>query len=366
MSDAGDRTHDATPRRRQDARREGRVAKSADLAAAACLVVAGGALAAMVPSIAAGLLSLARHWWGEAAVSQTRADAATAFDPGDELASPALQEALQGALFVGLEALFPILLVCAAAGLLATIVQVGLVFSLKAIKPDIKRISPVAGAKRLFSASRLMVIGRAAAALLLSLGLTASLTRTLIPDILSMPKGSSEALASLLGSHLPSLIFGCGLVLLAPGALDLLLARRRLEKELRMTHREVRDEQKREEGDPFFKGQRRKTQRELASSDCKPLRDAKALIVNPTHLAVALHHGADMPIPTVGVRGRGESAATMRKEARALGIPIIRDVTLARALIALDPGSSVPEPLFAAVAAVLAAVYRAELKSKLQ
>jgi flagellar biosynthesis protein FlhB len=346
MSDhAGERSEEATPRRRQEARREGQVAKSADLTAALGLLLGAGALAVLAASAPAHLLALARRIW-------SGAGAGTA-------AAPALLDAAAVAARVAV----PVIAASAIAGVLVTLAQVGPVFAPKVLRPDFSRIDPAAGLKRMFSTQRLMVVVRAAVALLLAATVTAALTHGQARSLLTLPHATPAHLTAFLGTHLTAVIAACGLVLLVPGALDLWLAHRRLAKDLRMSRQQVKDEHKRDEGDPMLKGQRRQAQRELSASPVPALKEARVLVVNPTHIAVAIHHGASLPVPLVGVRGREADAARLRAEARALGIPIVRDVPLARALVCVDPGRPVPEPLFGAVAAVLATVYRASLRA---
>ncbi len=339
MSQAGERTEEATPRRCREARRDGQAAKSADLTAAVCLTAAGAWLAASTTGIAGGTLEFARRAWGGA-----------------------MDVTLTEALSVAAGATLPVLLICASVGALATLLQVGPILSPKVITPKLDRLSPISGVKKLFSFQRLMVIARTALALSLSLAVCIFMTREIARAVIELPASHSPpAFAVLLASHLPLVVAASGLALLAPGALDLLLTRHRLARDLRMTRRQVKDEHKQDEGDPMFRNERRRAQKELAATPVRPLDEAKVLVVNPTHIAVALHHGGDMPVPEVGVRGQGDEATRLRGKARALGLPIVRDVTLARALMELDPGRQVPEALFSAVAAVLAAVYRAKL-----
>jgi flagellar biosynthesis protein FlhB len=145
-------------------------------------------------------------------------------------------------------------------------------------------------------------------------------------------------------------------LLLAAAVAELLLVRVRHLRRLRMTRVEVERDHREDEGDPRLRAERRRLhQRALAAAP----RRATCLVVNPTHLAVALHHRpADDDAPVVGAKGAGARAVALRREARRLGIPVVHDPPLARALYRLaDVGDQIPEELFEAAAAVLAHVH---------
>jgi type III secretion protein U len=146
-------------------------------------------------------------------------------------------------------------------------------------------------------------------------------------------------------------------LLSAFGGLDLALARRRHRKGLMMTREEVVRERREDEGDPRLKAERRRLHRALATA--VPVHRATCLVVNPTHIAVALHHAKlDENAPVVVAKGVGEAAARLRGEARRAGVPVIHDVALARALFRLaEVGDEIPEELYEAAAAVLVHVH---------
>jgi type III secretion protein U len=146
-------------------------------------------------------------------------------------------------------------------------------------------------------------------------------------------------------------------LLLAFGALDLLLVRRRFRGLLMMTPDEVERERREEEGDPRHKAERRRQHRALASAG--PVSRAAVVVVNPTRLAVALGHRPEADeAPVVLAKGTGDDAARIRALARRAGVPIVRDVALARALYQLaEVGEEIPAELYQAAAVVLARVY---------
>jgi type III secretion protein U len=144
-------------------------------------------------------------------------------------------------------------------------------------------------------------------------------------------------------------------VVLLLGVLDLLWARRRHRQSLRMTRDEVRREHREQEGDPRHRAHRRAAHRQLLQAGrARGVEQATVVVVNPTHLAVCLRWAPEeCDAPYLVARGRAEDAAELRRRAEELGIPVVRDVALARSLVLHDVGEEVPEELFQAAAAVL-------------
>ena len=339
-----EKKHPPSPARLRRARAEGKIAKSQALS---------GALtpAALALAVGAGL-----PWAGRALSALCR-----------ELFSGTLRadEALSLSVELGLLLALAPALLAALLGTSLGLLQTGWVFSPRALRPDLARISPTQGLKRLFSLQRLGVLPQAAA---VTAGAALIFVTALLPLASSLPtlllaeplRGAAQVLELFEGL----LLAGGGLALGA-GAVEYLLARRANGRALRMTDQEARDDHKSQEGDPQHKSQRKQAHKEMALAPARPLREARALLVNPTHLAVALHHEPDGGPPVVGARGRDAAAAQLRAEASALGIPILRDRPLARALIRLDPGAEIPAHLYEPVALVLASIYRASRPKEL-
>lgn len=335
---SGSRTEQPTPRRLREARRRGEVARSAELTGAAALLAGLAGLAAAGPGTAAELARLLRA-------------ALAAAPAGTQDPAAALRDGAGAVLRLvaapGLAAL--------AGGALAGALQAGMGFFPEALRPRLERIDPIRGLRRLLSPSRLLqaALGVAKAAALLAV-LAAWLRQS--AGLARLARGGP-------GSALraaPALL-GLGLSLAAAfaafGALDWALARRRHRRALMMTRDEVRREQKEDEGDPAHRAERRRRHRALLEAG--PVSRATVVVVNPTHLAVALQHerGGE-EAPRVVAKGAGRSAARIRSAARRAGVPIVRDVPLARALHRLaEVGDEIPEELYEAAATVLAHLY---------
>jgi type III secretion protein U len=141
---------------------------------------------------------------------------------------------------------------------------------------------------------------------------------------------------------------------------DALLARFRHQARLRMTRQEVIEEHRQTEGDPRSKARRKALHRSLLlAGRARGVRSADVLVVNPTHLAVALRYAPlETEAPYLVAKGRGAQAQALRRESERCGIPVVRDVPLARSLILYDVGEEIPEELYQAAAAVLEVVAR--------
>ena len=149
---------------------------------------------------------------------------------------------------------------------------------------------------------------------------------------------------------------------LALGLVDLLLTRRAWLQRHRMSKDEIKREYRESEGDPALKAARRRAHQEaLTGATLGALKTASVVIVNPTHLATALKYGQDEDLaPSVVAQGQGEMAKLIIDAARAYGVPIVRDVPVARALNDLEIGDEIPEALYEAVAEILRELWQAE------
>ena len=347
----GEKTEQATPRRREEVRRRGNVARSVDLNAAAVLLGSTAAVALLGPSAAS--------WAAQMLTSFLEAPVWTTMTP-DQL-HQVMITTLQG---VG-RGLLPLLLVIAAVALAVNLLQVGFLASTTAITPDLARMSPLRGLQRIFSLQGLV---RLVVNLLKLLGI-AALTSWVV-------YGEMPALAGLaLFEPLQIGHYGvestlalawklCG-ALFVLAILDYGFQKWKYEKDIRMTRQEVRDELKEMEGDPQMRQRRRQIQRELANQRMgAKVPEADVVITNPTELAIAIKYEPhEMAAPLVVAKGAGFLAARIRDIARENDVPLVENKPLAQALYRnVEIGQPVPIDLYEAVAEVLAYVY--QLKGK--
>jgi flagellar biosynthesis protein FlhB len=325
-----EKTEAPTPRRLKQAREAGDSAISATLGQAVAFLVVVALLPALFVALTAGAGGALR-----AAIQTGEGDTAAATWMWLWLSAPVL----------GASAL-----VSAVLGFL----QTGGAFTATRFAPDFSRIDPFQGIKGLLTLERLFSLLRSLLAALAVGWLSWTLLRDRAADLAAIA-GRGEAVATtawLLGKKL---LWGAAVVGLLLGAIDYFFVRRAWLERHRMTHDEVRREHREAEGDPEVKAARRRAHQEaLAGSMIAAVKNATVLFVNPTHLATALRYEAEQDdAPTVIAQGEGDLAQRLIEAAHAYGVPVVRDVPIARALRELTLGEQIPEALYEAVAEVL-------------
>jgi flagellar biosynthesis protein FlhB len=338
-----DKTEEPTPRRLARAREKGDVAVSGAASQAAGFVVALFIVPSTVAATAGTATALLRR--ALATVPQV--------DPAAGLSTTVV-------LLVA-----PLLAVVAAAAALSTVVQTGALFAPQRVTPDLGKLDPLAGLKSLASGQRFWNVARAfVAAVVVALLAWRALSNHLgdLASAIGAPAGAGEIAAHAAGR----MARDAAVVGLFLAIIDLVVVRRALHGRLRMSKTEVKQEHREAEGDPQWKAARHRAHQEmLAAATVNAVKDATVVIVNPEHLATALRYvdGED-EAPAVLATGDGDLARRIQEAARAYGIPVIRDVPVARALSELQVGDTIPEALYEAVAAILDEVWREEEKSE--
>lgn len=337
------RTEPATPKRKREAQRKGTAARSVELPAAASLAVA----AVLLPVTFGRLTGL---WLADVPV--TLAEAA-------RMSPERAVQALGASLGRSLVALVPLVAAVAAVSAGSQFVLAGGRVNPWMLRPRLERVSLRQGAKRLASRQALYELGRNAAKLGI-LGVVAFGTwEHGVQKLAGGTMGLGASLAAL-GATIGDLARRVALLALVIGVVDAVVSRRRVNRSLRMTRQEVRDEHRQTEGNPETKGAIRTRQRKLSRSRMiAAVARADVVLTNPTHLAVALLYRPGAPAPVVVAKGAGEVAERIKAEARHHGVPVMENKALARALFrTVEVGDAVPMALWRAVAEVLAVVYR--------
>jgi type III secretion protein U len=341
-SDSGEKTHQPTQQRLRDARKQGQVAHSQDLTRSVVLAAAAVALLVFGSSAFAALRALAERAWALAGAPSLHV---ALQDIG---AASALTLAFVGA---------PAVAWLALSGALSDFAQAGPLWAAQRIAPDFSRLNPADGLKRIFSLNNLVETAKALFKTALLIGLFALLGRRWLGELLALPGAGVAAAGQLFARLLLELLGSAAALFVLLSFGDLQWQRFEHRRKLRMSTDEVKRERKEHDGDPQLKGQRRQLQRRWATQDLiGAARRASALVVNPTHIAVALEFDAAVASepPSLTAKGHGAIAHAMRAAARDAGVPIVRNVVLARALdreVEID--EAIPETLFDAVAEVL-------------
>ncbi len=343
-----DKTEKATPKHRKRARDKGEVARSGDLSGS-LVVVAGLAVISITgPAIAEAAAASLRGMLGEIA------------HPSQALTTGGLSELMHSATNTMLVTVGPIAAVCLGAALLGGAAQVGGRPRLQTLKPDFRRINPVSGTKNLLGPNlpfeaikavvKVSVVG-AVAALALLPGMTG------LAAIVGIPPA---ALAGLAGHQALAVAQRAAIAYVIIGLVDYGWKRWRHEKQLKMTKQEVRDEAKQYGVSSEVKMALRRRQMQLARARMMAaIPEADVVVTNPTHYAVALRYDGRKTAPEVVAKGQDLIAAQIRRIAQENDVPLVADPPLARALhSSTEIGQVIPEELYAAVAKVLAFVYR--------
>jgi len=346
-----DRTEPATPRRRREAREQGQVARSNDLAAA--VVLLGGLIALYFAArpILARLLDSIRYCLGESDTSVILPDS-----------MPRVGLTVMTA--IGYVVL-PVLLGLMVASIVVGVAQVGWNPTLKPLTPNLSKLSPLAGFKRLFSAQSLVQLGMNVLKMLIVGAVAYRTLRDRYGLVVSAAGMHHWAVTGLLGELLFALALRLAIVLLILGILDYVYHRYKYEQDLRMTKEEVKEEFRSMEGDPQVKQRRRRIQLDLTAQRMRAaVPKADVVVTNPTELAVALQYDEEtMAAPRVVAKGQGFMAEQIRKIAIEHGVPIVERRPLAQALYRqVEVGQEVPPAFYRAVAEILAYVY--ELTSR--
>jgi len=349
MADSGgDKTEKPTPKRLLDARKKGDVPKSRDLVSTVTLLVWVLLFAVLIRPAADRLwalnellfIALERGW-----------DAGGFAQVARSLGGAALE--CVGWLTAAL--LLPVV----AVGLLTDFLQVGAVWAMEKVSPKLEHLNPAEGIKRMFSMDSLMELVKNVAKSAVLLGLGWLLVRHSLPQwiaLLRQDGGGARAFGDLLWDatwRLGAWALGA-FVLVA--MLDTAWQRHSFTKKMRMSLRDIKQEFKDNEGDPLLKQQRKQAHAEWSQQNSsQAARVASALVVNPTHIAVAIDYDRERcPVPSISAKGEGEVAAAMRAAAEEAGVPIVRNVPLARDLLArAEVGEAIPPDLFDIIAEVI-------------
>ena len=344
---AQERTEAPTPRRLEQARKKGQVARSRELNTMTVMLAGAAGMLALGPWISERLRQLL--------ISGLSPAAPDVFDVGDALLGPVLHALVTFAPLLGL------LLIAALAG---PALLGGLVFSAEAARPKLERLNPLAGLKRIFSAQGAMELGKTLLKFTVLTGAAAALLAALANDLLqlgTLPPAAGLAEAARL-VQLAFVVLAAGLAVIA--AADVPFQLWQHFRRLRMTRQEIKDELKETEGNPEVRAKVWRIQQEVASRRMmNDVPTADVVLTNPTHYAVALRY-TDQPhrAPRVVAKGRGLVAARIRELALEHDVPVCSSPPLARAVyFNTELGAESPTALSLAVARVLAYVF--ELKS---
>jgi len=341
-----ERTEQASPKRREEARNKGQVAKSPEVASAAILLACSIFFYFGSGGMVEGLMELTRGTLRESGTTAVSLNTINALIWG-----------WTWKLFL---VMAPLLLTVVITGFLANYLQIGFIFSTETLVPKFEKIDPIKGFQRLASLRSFVELIKS---LLKMAIITVVVWFTLKDELQNMIPLMEESLWGILlytGRISFKILITTCWILIVLAILDYLYQRWEFEKGIRMSRQEVKDEYKQTEGDPHVKSRIRRIQREAARKRMMAnVPKADVVITNPTHLAVAIRYDPEnMYAPTVVAKGAGFVAERIREIAAAHRVPVIENKPVAQLLYkTVDVDQAIPEDLYRAVAEILAYVY---------
>ncbi|HVH46188.1 MAG TPA: EscU/YscU/HrcU family type III secretion system export apparatus switch protein [Labilithrix sp.] len=333
-----DKTEEPTPKRLRKAQEEG----DSPLSTFASQSVAFVCAVAIAP---VAVLALATQAGGDLRVALSRA--------ADVAPSASCDPTVLATSVVLLSA--PVLAAAAITGAVTSLVQTGGVIATKKLTPNLGKLDPIQGFKQLFSGQRLIAVLRAALFAAAVVWIVEAALRS-NAGALARVAGRLDAAASLAAGIALEVAKKAAVIGLFLAILDVVITRRSWRKKLMMTKADVKREHKESEGDPQQKAARERAHHEmLASATVGNVKNASVVVVNPTHIACALRYEEEQgdEAPVLVASGQGDLAKRIIEAAVQYGVPVLRDVPLARALVELEIGDEIPPALYEAVAEIL-------------
>jgi len=342
-----ERTEEATPKRRDEARDEGRVPKSQELTIAVSLLGSAMAISALTPMMGRSLLNILGE--GLSQIGTLRVDMESA---------PLI---LRDTFMKAGSATLALLLALAAATLAIGALQARGVFSLKALEPKFNRLNPAENIKNMIGVKTVVELFKSLAKVAIIGVAGGGSIKTAIPESVTLSQMSQLGFMFLVKKYAIRMLASAGASYLALAGADYLYQWWQHEKSLKMTKEEVKQEMKQNDGDPHIKQRRRALARQYARKQMmKDVPKADVVIVNPTHIAIAIKYDPTVaPAPYVLAIGMNKVALRIKEIAAESGVPMVENRPVARALLkTAKVGTMIPYEMYMAVAEVLAFVIR--------
>lgn len=345
---AEEKTEEATPKKKRDARKKGQVVQSKDINQAIQLI-----FVILTIQITSG-------WFTKISLEIYLIMNDLILDIDQVFNVVTLSVIARDILFKILLMVLPILLVTLVTGVVASYAQIGFLFTIETLKFKLDKINPINGFKRLFSMKSLVEMVKAISKGIVLVYITFSYLNTNMNLILLSFNLEINQFIALLWKFIIVIVLRCAAFLLIVAFFDFIFKKWQQKKESRMSKKEIKDEYKQSEGDPKLKGKIREKQRMMAMSRMmSDVPEADVIITNPTHFAVAiLYKSSDGSSPRVIAKGKNLIAQNIKRIASENDVIIIENKPLARSLYAsVEVGDFIPAELYQAVAEVLAYVY---------
>ncbi|MFD1360354.1 flagellar biosynthesis protein FlhB [Lentibacillus salinarum] len=348
---AEEKTEKATPKKRQDERKKGKIAKSQDVNTAFLLLFCFSLLFVFGTFMKDHMTALYQrtfteyvHW---------------------EVTVNSVNQVLMEVVIELAKMLSPIMLAAIVAGLTANLTQIGFLFTAEPLKFDLNKINPIQGAKRIFSARALVELLKS----LLKIVFIGTITSLVIwiykDDMMMLAFKTVDSAIGFFGEVTILMGIAAAMALLFLSVFDYVYQTYDFEKNIKMSKKDVKDEHKNMEGDPLIKSKRKERQRDIATRRMmSDVPSADVVITNPTHYAIAVKYDeTEASAPFIVAKGADRIALKIKEVAQANDVMTVENRPLARELYdTIEIGDVIPEVFYKAVAEILAYVYRLERK----
>ena len=344
----GEKTEDASPKKKQDAREKGQVFQSKEINTAIVLIAVFYGLKTFSHFMLDSLMGFTKTVYGN-----------YLFDDG-VFTTEGITLMFYKITITTATVVLPIAAIALISGVVLSYAQVGFLFTTKPMEPKLSKLNPIEGFKKLFSKKSVVELIKSFIKIFLVGYVIYSYITDEIVNIISLPNANVGGIVAFLGDSVMSIAYRAGLVLFVMAFFDYLFQRWSHNKELMMSKQEVKEEHKQSDGDPQVKSKIKEKQRQMAMSRMmSDVPEADVIITNPTHYAVAIKYDREISdAPYVLAKGQDLVAQKIKDIASEQDITIVENKPLARTLYAdVEIGQVVPQDLYQAVAEVLAYVY---------
>ncbi len=346
FSDSGEKTEEATSKRKEDSRKKGQVAKSPDIAQIATLLIGMVTLKALGKYYHSTTYSQFRNYFYKMDMTS--------------FTSERLKDVVLSQTIIFFMLVMPVLMAVLITGVIFNYLQVGFLFTLEPIKPTFDKINPVNGIKNMFSMKKLFELCKNIAKMAVIGFYGYKVLKANFLMLLKTPFGEFQSGFYAIINMCYGFIFNATIALFIIALVDYFYQRWEHEKSMRMSKQEVKEEYKQTEGSPEVKGKLRAMRRELLKKKMiQNVPNATVVITNPTHISVALKYEEGMGAPRVIAKGEDKVAFKIREIAKENKIPIIENKPLARAMYkTVEIDAEIPEEYYQAVAEILSYIFR--------
>jgi flagellar biosynthesis protein FliR/FlhB len=349
-----DKTEEATPRKKSDARKKGQIAKSKEVSLALTLLTSTIILTTLGGFIGNNLKADLIHFLSNAY--------------GSELSYGSLNSLTVTVIMRIAIVFLPVVVPIMVMGVVANYIQTGFLLTSEPIKPKLSKLNPLSGFKRMFSSRTVVELIKDILIITIIGFISYSYVKDNILDLMNIGQMSISVIPAMFGKIVLGVFTRVTITLIIIALIDYIYQRFMHNKDLRMTKQEIKEEFKQDEGDPQLKSKIKQKQREMAMKRMMTrVPDATVVVTNPTHLAVALRYqeGKDSA-PKVVAKGSDYVAIKIKEIAKENNVPILENKPLARLIFnEIEVDEEVPASMYQAVAEILALVYKLNKKKKL-